>query len=335
MKKLSCIALALLLMLAVTSCGSPTPSSANDPKVTLVYAEVNPADSLMGKTATVFKEKVEELTNGSVTIDIQFSGVLGAEGDVLDTMLGGGGTIDLTRISVFSLNSYGTKKQPLLSIPFTFESREHFWNMALSDFGDELLSEPAELGLGITGLFFVEEGFRHFFFAKEVKDINDLAGTKIRVSTDPIMTGMVAGLKASATVVSFGELYTSLSSGVVDGAEQPIANYQSNAFYEVAPYMILDGHTLGCGEVIMLESSLEKLTDNQKNAIREASKVASEFNGGLSEENEQKCIDEMLAKGVTFVQVDDLSPWQAATADVTAEFSKGMEAEYAKIASYK
>jgi TRAP-type C4-dicarboxylate transport system substrate-binding protein len=74
------------------------------------------------------------------------------------------------------------------------------------------------------------------------------------------MTGMVKGLGASPTVVSFGELYSALQTGVVDGAEQPIANYKSNAFQEVAPYLILDGHTLGAIQVVISDNAWKKLT---------------------------------------------------------------------------
>lgn len=219
--------------------------TANMPEVTLVYAEVNPLDTIVGQMATDFKEKVEELSDGKMTIDVQASGVLGSENDVLDTMLGGGGTIDMSRISAFALNGYGAKKSLLLSIPYTFADREHFWNFATSDLADEFLAEPVEQGLGVRGLFYGEEGFRHFFFKEEANTLEDLKGLKIRVSNDPVMTGMVAGLGANATVVSMNELYSALQTGVVDAAEQPIANYASNAFPEVAPYLMLDGHTLG------------------------------------------------------------------------------------------
>ena len=107
-------------------------AAANDPKVTLVYAEVNPLDTIVGQTATHFKEKVEELTGGSVVIDVQASGVLGSENDVLDAILGGSTSIDMSRISAFALTSYGCNKSKLLSIPFTFENRAHFWNFANS-----------------------------------------------------------------------------------------------------------------------------------------------------------------------------------------------------------
>ena len=103
MKKLLVLAMVLSMTLGMVAVGHA--DVASDPKVTLVYAEVNPEDSLMGKTALVFKAKLEELTGGSVTIDLQASGVLGAENDVLDAMIGGTGAIDITRISAFSLTN--------------------------------------------------------------------------------------------------------------------------------------------------------------------------------------------------------------------------------------
>ena len=117
--------------------------------VTLVYAEVNPLDTIVGQTATKFKETVEEMSNGSIIIDVQASGVLGSENDVLDTMLGGGGTIQMSRISAFALTSYGGEKSMLLSLPYTFVSREHFWNFATSDLASEFLLEPHENGSGV------------------------------------------------------------------------------------------------------------------------------------------------------------------------------------------
>jgi tripartite ATP-independent transporter DctP family solute receptor len=290
--------------------------TANKAQVTLVYAEVNPLDTIVGQTDTAFKEKVEELSNGEIKIDLQASGVLGSENDVLDTMLGGGGTIDMARISAFALTSYGGEKSKLLSIPYTFVSREHFWNFATSDLAAEFLIEPHENGSGITGLFYAEEGFRHFFSVNPVESMDDLKGMKIRVSNDPIMNGMVEGLGASPTVVSFGELYSALQTGVVDAAEQPIANYKSNAFPEVAPNLILDGHTLGAVQVVITDEAWDKLSDAHKGIIEEASKYASEFNRTISEEAENKVLEELKAEGVNVVEVTDITPWQEACKDI-------------------
>ena len=306
-------------------------AAASDPAVTLVYAEVNPLDTIVGQTATAFKEKVEELSGGSITIDLQASGVLGSENDVLDNILAGGDTIDLSRISAFALTSYGCQKSMLLSLPYTFVSREHWWNFANSDLAPDFLNEPQELGLPVRGIFYGEEGFRHFFTVDPVAGIADLAGMKLRVSNDPVMNGLVEGLGATPTVVSFNELYSALQTGVVDGAEQPIANYASNAFPEVANNLILDGHTLGAVQVVITDNAWNKLTANQQACIMEAGKYAQEFNASLSEDEENRVLEKLKAEGCNVVDVPDKTEWQEACAQVITDNTKGLEDLYQQL----
>ena len=354
-KKIVSVLMAATMVLSMTACGLSAPETnqapaAETPKtettvaetetpkadaptetITLVMAEVNPLDTIVGMTDQKFKEEVESRSNGSIKIDLQASGVLGSENDVLDTMLGGGGTIDMSRISAFALTSYGGQKSMLLSLPYIFTSREHFWNFATSDLAQEFLQEPSENGSGVRGLFYGEEGFRHFFTSYEISDINSFKGKKIRVSNDPIMNGLVEGLGASPTVVAFGELYSALQSGVVDGAEQPIANYKSNAFPEVAPYMILDGHTLGAIQVIITDDAWNKLSAEQQQILMDAGKVASEYNRSISEQKENEVLEELKASGTTIIEVEDITPWQEAVKPVIEENIKGLEDYYNKI----
>lgn len=310
-------------------------AAASDPKVTLVYAEVNPLDTIVGQTGSHFKEKVEELTGGSVVIDVQASGVLGSENDVLDAILGGSTSIDISRISAFALTSYGCNKSKLLSIPFTFENRAHFWNFANSELAPEFLNEPQELGLPVRGIFYGEEGFRHFFTVKPVSGIADFKGLKLRVSNDPVMNGMVEGLGANPTVVSFGELYSALQTGVVDGAEQPIANYKSNAFPEVANNLILDGHTLGAVQAVITDNAWNKLTENQQAAVMEAAADTQAFNADLSETAENKVLDELKSSGCNVVDVPDKTPWQEACAKVISENTSDQAELYQKLLDMK
>ena len=310
-------------------------AAASDPKVTLVYAEVNPLDTIVGQTATHFKEKVEELTGGSVVIDVQASGVLGSENDVLDAILGGSTSIDMSRISAFALTSYGCNKSKLLSIPFTFENRAHFWNFANSDLAPEFLNEPQELGLPVRGIFYGEEGFRHFFTVNPVSGIEDFKGLKLRVSNDPVMNGMVEGLGANPTVVSFGELYSALQTGVVDGAEQPIANYKSNAFPEVANNLILDGHTLGAVQAVITDNAWGKLTANQQAAVMAAAADTQKFNADLSETAENKVLEELRSSGCNVVDVDDKTPWQEACAKVIKDNTSDQAELYQKLLDMK
>ena len=320
---------------ASTAPAGDAAAAASDPKVTLVYAEVNPLDTIVGQTATHFKEKVEELTGGSVVIDVQASGVLGSENDVLDAILGGSTSIDMSRISAFALTSYGCNKSKLLSIPFTFENRAHFWNFANSDLAPEFLNEPQELGLPVRGIFYGEEGFRHFFTVKPVSGIADFKGLKLRVSNDPVMNGMVESLGANPTVVSFGELYSALQTGVVDGAEQPIANYKSNAFPEVANNLILDGHTLGAVQAVITDNAWGKLTANQQAAVMAAAADTQKFNADLSETAENKVLEELRSSGCNVVDVDDKTPWQEACAKVIKDNTSDQAELYQKLLDMK
>lgn len=324
----------LLVMVFAISCLTACGKKDSGP-LKLVYAEVNPQDTIVGQVAADFKSKVEELSKGQIIIDVQYSGVLGSENDVLDAMLAGAGSADISRISAFSLTSYGAQKSVLLSLPYTFESRDHFWNFATSSLADEFLNESYDKGLGVKGLFYGEEGFRHFFTKTPVNSIGDLAGMKLRVSNDPVMNGLVKGLGASPTVVAFGELYSAISSGVVDGAEQPIANYKSNSFPEVANNMILDGHTLGAIEIVVASKVWDSLTKEQQNILIEAGKYAQQNNKANSQKKEDEVLKELKADGCNIVDVTDPTPWQNAVKDVVAENTKGLEDLYQKILSYK
>ena len=305
MKKFLALTMALCMIFALCAVSA----SADEP-ITLTYAEVNPLDgTTVGEMAKSFKAKLEELSGGSVLVDIQASGVLGSEDQILDNLLGGGNICDLSRISAFALTQYGCDKASLLSIPYTFVNEEHFWKFADSELAQEFLNEPQEIGLPLRGLCYGEEGFRHFFFKNEVKGLDDLKGLKIRVSSDPVMTGMVSNLGASATTVAFTELYSALNTGVVDGAEQPTANYRSNAFQEVAPYLLLDGHTLGALQIVITDNAWNKLNEEQQGWVMEAAKAASQTCREKVAEIEQKTFEQLKEDGATVIPVEDKTPW--------------------------
>jgi len=344
MRSFFSVFLILTMIVSLTACGGTVNASggkaapsagedqsaasggvANDPKAFLVYAEVNPEGSLMGMTAQTFKTVAEELSGGSITINVQAGGVYGSEGDVLEDMISGGGA-DIARISTMSLKGYdGISVTNLLSVPYIFSSREHFWATTDSYIGSEIKEECFNASLNIHGLFFVEEGFRHFFFKDEVTGIKDLQGLNIRVSSDTTSMGMVEGLGATPITVAFTEVYSALHSGAADAAEQPIVNYQSNAFHQAAPYMILDGHTLGSGMVIISDGAWNKLTAAQQDVLIQAGEAASDYNRKNSAIIEQECRDELEAAGVTFIDVEDKQPWREACAKIISEVTAGLE----------
>ena len=155
------------------------------------------------------------------------------------------------------------------------------------------------------------------------------------MSNDPVMNGMVESLGANPTVVSFGELYSALQTGVVDGAEQPIANYKSNAFPEVANNLILDGHTLGAIQAVFTDNAWAKLTENQQAAIMEAGADTQKFNADLSESAENKVLDELKSSGCNVVDVPDKAPWQEACAKVISDNTSDQAELYQKLLDMK
>ncbi len=328
MKKLMALVLAIALTLGC--------AAALAEPITLTYAEVNPLEgTIVGETASFFKQKVEELTNGEVVINIQAGGVLGTEAQVLDGILSGGDTVDIGRFSAFQFTTYGCQKAKLLSIPYTFANREHFWNFANSELAAEFLAEPQTVGLPLRGICYGEEGFRHFFFRNEVKGIEDLKNLKIRVSDDPVMNGMVQNLGANPVVVGFTELYSALQTGVCDGAEQPTANYKSNAFPEVAPYFLMDGHTLGAIQIVATDTGWAKLNETQQAAIMEAGKLTQAFNAELSAKMEAEVLEQLKADGVHVIEVTNPDEWFEACRS-TIEANTADQAElYQKIVDMK
>ena len=333
MKKLFSIALVLVMLL---SCAALA-----EAPITLTYAEVNPVPataeenaekgSVVSDVAWSFKTKLEEICGGAILVDLQGGGVLGDEKTVLANILGGDTSVDIVRISAFALNQYGAKKSVFLTLPYVFDSEEHYWNFTKSDLAKEMLAEAKEVGQPWTGLAYGEEGYRHFFSKVDIKTIDDLKGLKIRVSDDPIMTGLLQGLGAAFTPVSFGELYSALQTGVVDAAEQPITNYLSNSFQEVAPYMLRDGHTLGTIELIATDSCFAKLSEEQQAMVQEAADYAMQVCKESVTVKQEEAAKTLIEGGATIIEVEDKTPWQEATKAVLEANIAGMEDIYEQI----
>ena len=315
-------------------------AAASEPSITLTMSDVNPLEgTICGAVDLKFKEAVEAMSGGTITIDLQGSGVLGAEADILDGMLGGTGTVDLIRIGANSLNNYSCTKSILTSLPYTFESRDHFYAFAASDVGQELLNEPEDLKIGVRGLFYGEEGTRNFFTVKNhpVKTPEDMKNLKIRSSSDPVMTGMIANLGATPSPVSFSEIYPSMQNGTIDGAEQPVANYKSNSFTEVGPNLTLDGHTLGVFEVLITDNAFDtKLAENQQQVLLDASKICADYCQQISGDKEAEVIEQLKAEGVNVIEVEDKTAWREACSPIVEEYTKCELGElYNKILSIK
>lgn len=172
----------------------------------------------------------------------------------------------------------------------------------------------------MVGLCIIEEGSRHFFTKDPVNSLSDLAGKKLRVQNTEMWLEIIKSLGASPTPMSFSELYTALQSGVVDGAEQPLSGFVSQKFYEVCPNMILDGHVYPVEAYVISEKTWNKLTDDQKDILRQAAKETQTYNRESIQAAEDEIMESFDELGVTVVEVPDKSEWINAVQPVYEKF---------------
>lgn len=312
MKRLSFINLLAFSVFSLISC------SANK-HLELVMAESNPPDTISAKTDKIFAEKVEELSEGKIKIQLFTDSLLGNNDTVLSEMVKDKPNIHLASVSPDAMVDYDCTETSLLLVPYTFKDREHFWRFASSDVAIRILDEPYKNDSGLKGLFFTEEGFRHFFSTEYAGSIKDLKGKRIRSAGNTMMNNIIKAFGGEFVSISFSNLYSEMKIGKADMADQPIMNYLSNNFNQVAPYVILDGHQMGMREIVISSEVWDSLSKKQKNILLEASKTAQEYCKKYSAESEAEAIKILESEGTHFIEVENRAEWREFCADVINE----------------
>lgn len=319
MKRFVFFTLVLIFTSLFSSCKK---KQQEEEQIVLFMAEENPPGTISGLMDRAFKNKVYELSDGKIVINLQFNGVLGNSGEILDEMVKGQSLVDIVRISAIDLSARGCDRTALLTLPYTFDSIDHYWKFATSSLANDLLREPYEKKLGLIGIFWGEEGFRNFFSVKPLKRSEDFEGLKLRVTNDKAMRKIADCLKSSYVPVDFTEMYESLQNGTIDAAEQPVINYLENEFYEIAPYLILDEHTLGVTEVVISSTAWETLTTNQQEILTQAGKYAGEYCKLISKELISDAYEKLEKKGVSISKLTDSLLLEQNGFQIIDEFTK-------------
>ncbi|MBR2528391.1 MAG: TRAP transporter substrate-binding protein [Blautia sp.] len=323
--------LALVLAAGLALSLSLVPVLADEaPEYTFKYAELNGDDNINTRVGYKFAEYVDELSEGRIKIDVFSASQLGDEITCLNALQMGGGTVDFYRGNTNSLGDYGIKKMNLFGLPYIFTSRDSMWKVLEDEnLGQAFLSEGAEVGAGFIGITYTDEGARHTFTSMEITGLNDLKGKKIRVPETTLMMDTMSALGAEPTPISYSELYSSIQTGVVDGGENGYPGYDSNKFYEVAPYYLLDGHTFSPGVILMAEARWNELSEEDQAILKEAGQKASAWNKEQIEKEEADLRAALEEKGVTIIDVpaEDLAAAQEACQSVWANYSDGVEDE--------
>lgn len=224
------------------------------------------AEHVVHKSLLVFKQHLEKISAGEMNVEVYASEQLGTQRDLVELLQMG--SLAMTKVSIGMLEAFVPEMQ-VFNLPYVFRDKTHYWNTLNSDVGQELLESTTAVGL--RGLAYFDEGSRSFYTCKTaVTTPSDLKGLKIRTMKSKSAVALMTELGASATPISFGELYTSLQQGVVDGAENNAITFYKARHYEICKNFTVDEHNSIPGIIIFSEIIWKKLTLQQKVWVREA-----------------------------------------------------------------
>lgn len=267
--------------------------------------------------------RAEERSGGRLRIVIFPNEQLGTETQCLEKVQAG--RLDITKTSAAPIGNFipGFK---VFSLPYLFRDEDHYWQVLDGPVGQQMLDllggkEDGEAS-GLQGLGYFDSGSRSFYTVDEVSSPADLAGKKIRVMKDKVAADMVRAMGGSPTPISFGELYTSLKNGTVDGAENNPPSFVSSRHYEICKNYVLDHHSR-IPDVILMSSEVWKTLDEQEQQwLREAVADASQFQRKAWAEATAKDLQTLRDAGVKIIE-PDLSPFRDAVKPVVDKYSSG------------
>ncbi|MDO6737990.1 TRAP transporter substrate-binding protein [Wenyingzhuangia sp. 2_MG-2023] len=239
---------------------------------TLTLAHTLPISHPVHKGIVVFQKELAKISEGNLNVKIFPDGQLGGERETLELLQIG--SISMTKVSAATMANF-VPEYGAVSIPYVFKDLEHCHRVLEGAVGEILLEKGTERWL--RGLCFYDAGSRSFYTAKKpIKTAEDVKGLKIRVMNDPTAIKMVSALGGSATPMAYGELYTALQQGVVDGAENNIPSFVTSRHFEVCKYYSLDQHTYIPDVLIIGTKTLSRLSEQEKAWVFSAAKKSVE-----------------------------------------------------------
>lgn len=316
MKKLLGIALVMLLIGSFAWAAGQRDRAAAPEQVVLRLAETHGPDYPTTLGNKEFARLVEERTNGRIRIEVYPSAQLGEERSVIEQVQFGG--IDMTRVSISPLAAFAPQLDAL-QMPFLYRDKDHMWKVLRGDIGAEIMATLEESGF--VGLAWYDSGSRSFYTKRPVRQIPDMRGLRIRVQESELMVGLVEALGAVATPMPFGEVYSALQTGVIDGAENNWPSYYSTSHFEVANYFTLNHHTRVPEIIVASKIAMDRLSPEDQEIIRQAAWDSMDFQIEKWEAFELEAEEVVRANGNVIIELDDLRPWQEAMQPLYARLS--------------
>ena len=300
-----------LFILAATAsgCGS------RDDVTVLKLAHALDTNHSVHKGMVHMAERLAEYSGGKMRIDIYPSGQLGAERETVELLQIG--SLAMTKVSTAPLEAF-VPSMKVFGIPYLFNDRDHYFRVLDSEIGKALL-ESTEI-TRVRGLGYYDSGRRSFYTKDQpIRTPSDLEGLKIRVMQSQTAVQMVTALGGSPTPISFGEIYTALQQGVVDGAENNAPSFYLSGHYETAKYYSLDEHT-AVPDILLISTHIwYSLNDQQRAWLQAAVDDSVTYQRELWKQSTEEALAAVQEAGVEVIYPDK-APFQAAVADMKASF---------------
>jgi tripartite ATP-independent transporter DctP family solute receptor len=252
------------------------------------------------KAMVFMAKRLAEKSNGKVRLDIYPSEQLGSEREMIEQVQMG--SLDMTKTSTSPLESF-IPIMGAFGVPYIFTDSEHHWKVLDGPIGERI--KRAGESVGLKGLCFYDAGSRSFYTTdKPTVKPEDLEGMKIRVQESKTAMAMVEALGASPTPIAWGELYTSLQQGVVDGAENNPPSFYRSRHYEVCKHYSLDEHTTVPDIVLISMEVWNKLDVDVQRMVQEAAAESAQHQRELWKEMTAEALEEVEAAGVKIYHPD-------------------------------
>lgn len=262
-------------------------------------------------------ELVEENSDGRLKVKVFPNQQLGTEREALELLQIG--SIGMTKVSTAAIENFVPEFR-VYSLPYLFRDDAHVQAVLKGETGKELLLAGEEYWL--RGLTYYDAGKRSFYTKeKPVLSPDDLTGLKIRVMESQMSMSMVRSLSGSPTPISFGELYTALQQGVVDGAENNPPSYYSSRHYEVAKYYSLDEHLMVPDLLLISTLQWNKLSAEEQGWIQAAADSSSTYQFQVWQESEKEALAAVEAAGVE-IFYPDKKPFMEMTAPIYEQYKE-------------
>tara|TARA_R110000850_G_scaffold214271_1_gene340205 strand:- start:2852 stop:3826 length:975 start_codon:yes stop_codon:yes gene_type:complete len=262
-----------------------------------------------------YAELVSERTDGEISIEVYPSDQLGNQTQLVEgTLLG---TNDMVLTSDAVLSNF-VPDVGIINLPFIFRDSDHVRTALDGEVGQDLSTMVEEQGAVVVGWW--ENGFRHITNSRNpIETPEDIEGMKLRVPEGPVFVSTFEALGANPTPISFGELYSALQLGVVDGQENPPAHILTQKFYEVQDYVSRTGHIYLSSPVLINKNLLESLSEEHQNVILETGRELAAVHTSMVLEEEDQQWEEIAGYGMEINDVDP-APFIEATASVIEQY---------------